>query len=170
VFIALTAGLLTYAVRPPEGVSWVVIIILLFPAIVPSTPRKTLAVALIAASMDLFGALIWSALGKDVGTIGHVLQLAVPNYLCAVIATIISHIITRLGRSPDIADALLLSYYEGMSPSPVDVSSVRTFRQGSLVSGYSGPGAGASNGRASPFGSNGTRGSGPFPAGSGTHR
>jgi eukaryotic-like serine/threonine-protein kinase len=97
-FLALTAGLLQYAVRPAEGVSWVVIIILLFAAIVPSTPRKTLVVALIAASMDPVGALIWTALGKDVGPTVHVLQLAIPNYLCAVVAVVISHIITRLGR------------------------------------------------------------------------
>jgi eukaryotic-like serine/threonine-protein kinase len=98
VFLALSTGLLQHAVRPPEGVSWIAIIILLFAAIVPSTPRKTLAVALVAASMDPAGALIWKALGRDVGGMGHVLQLAIPNYLCAVVATLISHIITRLGR------------------------------------------------------------------------
>lgn len=97
VFLALSAGLLQYAVRPPEGVSWVAIIILLFAAIVPSTPRKTLAVALVAASMDPVGALIWQTLGNEIGW-AHVLQLAIPNYLCAFIAPLISHIINRLGR------------------------------------------------------------------------
>jgi hypothetical protein len=97
VFLALSAGLLQYSVRPPEGVSWIAIIILLFAAIVPSTPRKTLAVALVAASMDPAGALIWRALGNEIG-FGHVLQLAIPNYLCAFIAPLISHIINRLGR------------------------------------------------------------------------
>jgi serine/threonine-protein kinase len=29
---------------------------------------------------------------------GHVFQLAIPNYLCAVVAAVVSHIITRLGR------------------------------------------------------------------------
>jgi hypothetical protein len=97
-FLALSAGLLQYAVKPPEGVSWLVIIILLFAAIVPSTPRKTLAIALVAASMDPAGALIWKALGKEVGSLVHVLQLAIPNYMCAAVAAVISHIITRLGR------------------------------------------------------------------------
>jgi serine/threonine-protein kinase len=98
VFLALCAGLLQYAVRPPEGVSWNALMILLFAAIVPSTPRKTLAVALVAASMDPAGALIWNALGRDVWGMGHVLQLAIPNYMCAVVAAVISHIISRLGR------------------------------------------------------------------------
>jgi eukaryotic-like serine/threonine-protein kinase len=98
VFLALCAGLLQNSVRPPEGVSWIALIILLFAAIVPSTPRKTLTAALVAASMDPVGALIWKALGRDVVGMGHVLQLAIPNYLCAFIAPLISHIITRLGR------------------------------------------------------------------------
>jgi hypothetical protein len=98
VFLALIAGLVEYAVRPPDGVSWIAIIILLFAAIVPSTPRKTFAVALVAASMGPVAALIWNALGRDTWGIGHVLQVAIPSYLCAVVAAVISHIITRLGR------------------------------------------------------------------------
>jgi hypothetical protein len=98
VFLALTAGLLQYSVMPPQGVSWIALMILLFAGIVPSTPRKTLAVALVAASMDPAGALIWSALGKDVGGVVHVLLLAIPNYLCAVVAAVISHIFLGLGR------------------------------------------------------------------------
>jgi hypothetical protein len=79
-------------------VSWVAIIILLFPPVVPSTPRKTLVTALVAASMDPTGALIWKALGADVIPMSQVFILAIPNYLCALIAPLISHIITRLGR------------------------------------------------------------------------
>jgi hypothetical protein len=50
VFIALNIGILDYAVGYPAGVSWIAIIILLFPPVIPSTPRKTLIAALIAAS------------------------------------------------------------------------------------------------------------------------
>jgi eukaryotic-like serine/threonine-protein kinase len=98
VFIALNIAILNYAVGFPEGVSWVAIIILLFPPVVPSTPRKTLVTALVAASMDPTGALIWKALGADVIPMSQVFILAIPNYLCALIAPLISHIITRLGR------------------------------------------------------------------------
>jgi hypothetical protein len=98
VFIALNIGILNYAVAHPLGVSWIAIIILLFPPVIPSTPRKTLITALIAASMDPAGALIWKGLGADVAPIREVFILAIPNYLCALVAPLISHIITRLGR------------------------------------------------------------------------
>jgi tRNA A-37 threonylcarbamoyl transferase component Bud32 len=98
VLIALSIGLLDYAVGTPAGVSWIAVIILLFPPVIPSPPRKTLVTALLAASMDPLAALFWKATGVDVPSMGAVLILAVPNYLCAAIAPLISHIITRLGR------------------------------------------------------------------------
>jgi hypothetical protein len=99
VFLALTIGLLNYAIGAhPDGVSWIAIIILLFPPVIPSTPRKTLITALLAASMDPIGALIWKALGSEVPPMGDVLILATPTYMCALVAPVISHIITRLGR------------------------------------------------------------------------
>ena len=98
VFIALNIGILNYAMGHPEGVSWIAIIILLFPPVIPSTPRKTLVTALVAASMDPAGALIWKGLGAEVLSMREVFVLAIPNYLCALVAPLISHIITRLGR------------------------------------------------------------------------
>jgi eukaryotic-like serine/threonine-protein kinase len=96
---ALSVGILDYAeVRVSEGVSWIAITILIFAVIVPSTPRKTLAVALIAATMDPLGALIWKASGQKVPVAGDVLLLAFPNYICAAMAPVVSHIITRLGH------------------------------------------------------------------------
>jgi eukaryotic-like serine/threonine-protein kinase len=110
VVMALSVGLLNYAVAPPHGVSWIAIIILLFPSVVPSRPWKTLVVALIAASMDPVGALIWSELGQPVPSIDSVFILAIPNYLCALIAPVISHIITRLGR--EVRKAREMGSYE----------------------------------------------------------
>jgi eukaryotic-like serine/threonine-protein kinase len=99
VFLALTIGLLNYAIGAhPDGVSWIAIIILLFPPVIPSTPRKTLITAVLAASMDPAGALIWKGLGAEVLAMREVFILAIPNYLCALVAPLISHIITRLGR------------------------------------------------------------------------
>jgi hypothetical protein len=98
VFLALNIGILDYAVGFPAGASWIAIIILLFPPVIPNTPRKTLCVALIAASMDPVAALGWRAIGANVIPMGQVLVLAIPNYLCALVAPLISHIITRLGR------------------------------------------------------------------------
>jgi hypothetical protein len=80
VFIALNIAILNYSVGAfPGGVSWVAIIILLFPPVVPSTPRKTLVTALVAASMDPAGALIWKAMGADVIPMSQVFILAIPN-------------------------------------------------------------------------------------------
>lgn len=98
VLIALSIGLLDYAVGTPAGVSWIAIIILLFPSIIPSRPWKTLLAALLAASMDPAAALFWKSTGVDVPSFPAVMILAVPNYLCAALAPVISHIITRLGR------------------------------------------------------------------------
>jgi hypothetical protein len=98
VLIALSIGLLDYAVGTPAGVSWIAVIILLFPSVIPSTPWKALVTALLAASMDPIAALFWKFRGVDVPSMQAVLILAVPNYLCAALAPVISHIITRLGR------------------------------------------------------------------------
>ena len=40
--MALSAGVLDWAYNAPMGVSWIAIIILLFAAIIPSPPRKTI--------------------------------------------------------------------------------------------------------------------------------
>jgi len=98
IFIAASIGLLDYAVGTPAGVSWIAVIILLFPSIIPSAPWKTFLTALIAASMDPAAALFWKSRGVQVPEAAAVFMLAAPNYLCALVAPVISHIITRLGR------------------------------------------------------------------------
>jgi serine/threonine-protein kinase len=98
IFLAAMVGLLNYAVIPPTGVSWIAVVIVLFAAIVPSTPAKTFAVALLAASMDPAAAVLWERLGHRSVGIEEAFLLAIPNYLCALIAPVVSHIITRLGR------------------------------------------------------------------------
>ncbi|MEA2723755.1 MAG: eukaryotic-like serine/threonine-protein kinase [Gemmatimonadales bacterium] len=98
VFTALSVALLDYAEPgPTEGVSWIAVIILLFAPMVPSTPRKTVVAAFAAASMGPLAALIWQALGAHVPSVGQVLLLSIPNYLCAGIAGVIAHIMHRLG-------------------------------------------------------------------------
>jgi hypothetical protein len=99
VFTALSVGLLDYAEQgPTEGVSWIAVIILLFAPMIPTTPRKTLITALLAASMGPVGALTWQALGAEPLGLRQILMLSIPNYLCAAMAPVISHLITRLGR------------------------------------------------------------------------
>ena len=61
-------------------------------------------------------------------------------------------VIKRLGRSPDVADALLLAFYTGLTPETITAAdAVATFqRRSSLIGGVSGGGP-------SPFGTNGLR-------------
>lgn len=98
VSIALSIGLLDYAVGTPAGVSWIAVIILLFPSVIPSAPWKTLLAALTAASMDPLAAMFWRSQGVETPSLAAIFILAAPNYLCAALAPVISHIITRLGR------------------------------------------------------------------------
>jgi serine/threonine-protein kinase len=98
VLIAASIGLLDYAMGTPAGVSWIAVIILLFAPIIPSRPWKTGLAAFFAASMDPLAALYWRWRGVDVPSLPAVFILAVPNYLCALLAPVISHIINRLGR------------------------------------------------------------------------
>ena len=81
------------------GLSWVVVVILVYPAIAPNTVGKTFAAAFAAASMDPLGLLIAKLRGVDIplDTFGLLWQL-VPNYLAAVLAVIPAEIIRTLGR------------------------------------------------------------------------
>ncbi len=98
VLIALSIGLLDYAVGTPAGVSWIAVIILLFPSVIPSAPWKTFLAALTAASMDPLAAMFWRSQGVEIPSMPAIFVLAAPSYLCAALAPVISHIITRLGR------------------------------------------------------------------------
>jgi tRNA A-37 threonylcarbamoyl transferase component Bud32 len=114
VFIAASIGLLDYAVGAPSGVSWIAVIILLFAPIIPSQPWKTGLAAFLAASMDPLAALFWKSRGVDAPSMPAVLILAVPNYLCAMLAPVISHIINRLGREVRKAREMGSYVLEGM--------------------------------------------------------
>jgi hypothetical protein len=78
--------------------SWICVLVLLFPMLVPNTPRKTLIASLIAASMDPVGILIAHFRGLETPSMAVILWNYLPNYVCAVIAVIPSKIMVRLGR------------------------------------------------------------------------
>jgi serine/threonine-protein kinase len=81
------------------GVSWACIVILIYPAIAPNTPKKILIAGLIAASMDPLGLGIARLRGVTPDVVPfQVLWMFLPNYICAVIAVIPAGIIARLGR------------------------------------------------------------------------
>jgi serine/threonine-protein kinase len=97
-FSALSTGLVDYGIMPWSSVSWMPILILLWPGVVPTAPRKTLMMSLVAASLDPASALIWKAAGAEVPGTGRVILQAIPNFMAAGLAVVISHVVTRLGR------------------------------------------------------------------------
>ena len=78
--------------------SWLCVLILVFPTIVPAPPRKVLLASLIVATMDPVGLIVARARGLELPPLGLLVWTYLPNYICAVLAVLPSHIIHRLGR------------------------------------------------------------------------
>ncbi len=106
VFMVLTSAIiagwnqwLPIESRTGPTISWICIIILVYPTIAPNTPRKILVAGLTAASMDPLGVLLASMRGIPVSATGFELFTVFwPNYLCALLAMLPARIIGRLGR------------------------------------------------------------------------
>jgi tRNA A-37 threonylcarbamoyl transferase component Bud32 len=79
-------------------VSWNTIVILVGSMILPTTPRKMLLTSLAAASMDPLGVWLAHLRGLPVPSIVNTLVLFMPNYACAVVAILPSHVLHRIGR------------------------------------------------------------------------
>ena len=92
---------LTWLPITPEflysGLSGVCVWMILFVLIVPNTPGKTLLAALATASVTPLMLLIGMARGTADPSTATLVQLTVPNYLCAIMAFIGSLIIYQLG-------------------------------------------------------------------------
>ncbi len=78
--------------------SWICVLVLLFPMLVPNTPRRTLIASLAAASMDPVGLVVAHLRGLEIPTLAVILWNYLPNYVCALIAVIPSKIMAHLGR------------------------------------------------------------------------
>ncbi len=101
VLSCLLAALATQWVPPgvTPRVSWLCIIILMYPAIVPMRPGRTLAVSLLAASMDPLALWMTHLRGVLVDGSGYYLLWSfVPTYLSASIAVIPAQVIRQLGQ------------------------------------------------------------------------
>ncbi len=101
---------LTWLPITPEfqyyGISWVCAWMILFVLIVPSTPGKTLLAALATASMTPLMLLIGMTRGTADPSVGMLVQLFLPNYLCVVMAFIGSRIIYQLGSQVSAAQRM----------------------------------------------------------------
>ncbi len=117
VLAAAAVGLVMHWEPPPRGfppvpvITWVGAIVLMFAAIVPSTPGKTLVAGLIAASMNPIGMLIARARGTwDFGSAGNAFLMHYPDYVLVGIAVVISHVVTQLGQQ--VAKAREMGSYQ----------------------------------------------------------
>jgi eukaryotic-like serine/threonine-protein kinase len=103
-FEIVTAALLAtlmhwYPTIESGGISWLCLIILTFPVIVPSTPWKTFWVSLIVATMDPIAIWISALRGMTINADAFLLiWYFLPNYIAVALAMIPAHIIGGLGR------------------------------------------------------------------------
>ena len=103
VFTAGALGLVFHWHPPPSPVifpqiSWIGAVVLMFAAIVPSTPAKTFAAALFAVSMNPVGMLLARASGTWNFDTTDALLMHYPDYLLVGVAVVISHVVTSLGQ------------------------------------------------------------------------
>ncbi|MEO7271537.1 MAG: serine/threonine-protein kinase [Vicinamibacterales bacterium] len=94
----------------PE-ISWVGAVVLMFAAIVPSTPGKTAVAAVVAVSMNPIAMLISRARGTwPFADATDALLMHYPDYLLAGVAVVISHVMTALGQQ--VAKARAMGSYQ----------------------------------------------------------
>jgi serine/threonine-protein kinase len=92
-------------------ISWIGAVVLMFAAIMPSSPRKMLVAGAIAVSMNPISMLIARARGVwDFGPVYNVVVMHYQDYLLVGVAAVISHVVTSLGR--EVAKARELGSYQ----------------------------------------------------------
>ena len=90
--------------------SWTAIVILLSAMIVPSTPSRMLAAALVSASLGPLGVWLAHLRGVDTPSVLTTFVLYMPNYSCALAAVVPSHMFQKMGRR--LKEARDLGSYE----------------------------------------------------------
>jgi serine/threonine-protein kinase len=92
-------GVIPRGMRVQPEFTWIGTLVLMFAAIVPNAPWKTLVAGLIAASMNPVGMLIARDRGLwDFGSPGNVLLMHYPDYIMVGVSVVISRVVTRLGQ------------------------------------------------------------------------
>jgi serine/threonine-protein kinase len=96
--LALAIGIVNQWTPNTTGLSWICVLVLIHPMIVPHRRRWTLLAALAAASMDPVGLAITKARGVAIPSFPELLWYLLPNYICALLAVLPSHVVSRLGH------------------------------------------------------------------------
>jgi serine/threonine-protein kinase len=108
--LALAIGLVNQWTPNTVGVSWIAVLIVLHPAIVPNTGGRTLAASFAAASMDLVGVGVAGLRGVELPPMAVVLWASLPNYIAAGLALVPATVIRHLGRQ--VGNARELGSYQ----------------------------------------------------------
>ena len=105
VFTAFALGLTFHWAPMPANqsvapaISWIGAVVLMFAAIVPSTPGKTMLAGVVAVSMNPIAMWIARARGTwNFASPADALVMHFPDYLLLGVAVVISHVVTRLGQ------------------------------------------------------------------------
>jgi serine/threonine-protein kinase len=78
--------------------SWNTVVILVSSMIMPATPRKMLVTSLAAATMDPLAVWVGHLRGMPVPSLVDTFVYFMPNYACAIAATLSARVVHRLGR------------------------------------------------------------------------
>lgn len=109
VVAALGVGLISWwdPVHVASRISWICPLLIVYPSIAPTTPRRLLMASFAAASMDPLGYLVANARGvvPDWPAV-TVLWMVWPTYVCALLALVPGTMIRRLGRQVQTARQL----------------------------------------------------------------
>jgi len=81
-----------------RGLSWNTVVILIAAMILPARPVKMLVASLASAATDPLAAWIAHLNGAPMVSAANTLVLYLPNFACAVVAILPSHVLHRLGR------------------------------------------------------------------------
>ena len=109
VVLAFGIGLVNQWTPNITGLSWICIVVLLHPMIVPNTPVRIITAAFLAASMDPVGLAIAGLRGQELPPFAVALWAYLPNYVCALLAVMAARIFTNLGKQ--VQDARDLGSY-----------------------------------------------------------
>ncbi len=104
--LALAIGLVNQWTPNEYGLSWICVLIIVHPLLVPNTPGKTFVVSVAAASMDLVGLWASGLRGQTLPPAEVLLWTYLPNYICAVIAVVPARILTKLSHQAYAAEEL----------------------------------------------------------------
>lgn len=104
--LALAIGLVNQWTPNEHGLSWICVLIVVHPLLVPNAPGRTFAVSVVAASMDLVGLAVAGLRGVTIPAAEVLVWTYLPNYICAVIAVLPARVLTKLSRQAYAAEEL----------------------------------------------------------------